>query len=201
VTRTDTRQRLLDAALPLVARGGLKALTHRAVESAAGVARGSATYHLGSRHEIVEGLMERLADLDVAAMDEALNRLAVDHLASGEVDLRAMVGGLVGAITAERDRVLARYWLMLEAARDESLQPIARRWREAFAALPEPVLTRLGVRAPATVSRDLVALLDGVIFEHVCTGQTDDLRERAVEAVVAFVTDRTPATRPAPPGT
>lgn len=193
MTRIDTRQRLLDAAIPLVARGGLRALTHRAVEGAAGVARGSATYHLGGRHEIVEGLMERLADLDVAAMDAALNRLAVEHLSSGTMDLRAMVGGLVQAVTRDHDRVLARYWLMLEAANDETLQPIARRWRGAFAALPEPLFARMGVRTPAEAARDLVALLDGVIFEHVCTGQTDDLQERAVGAVSAFVADRTGA--------
>ncbi len=198
MTRTDTRRHLLDAAIPLVARGGLKALSHRAVENAAGVARGSATYHLGSRHEIVAGLLERLAALDVAAMQDQLNRLAVDHLTSGRMDVDAVVRGVVGGLLEDPDRVLARYWLMLEATRDETLQPLVRGWRDAFATMPVPLLTGLGVVEPAAVARDLVALLDGILFEHLSTGRGDGLAERAAAAVTRFLHPRTDQGRPAP---
>jgi DNA-binding transcriptional regulator YbjK len=191
VARTDTRQRLLDAAIPLVANGGLRALSHRAVETAAGVARGSARYHLGSRHQIVEGLMERLAALDVAAMQAHLHRLAIDHLATGSMDLQAPVRSIITALMGDPDRVLARYWLMLEATRDDTLQPIVRRWRDAFVTIPEPLLARLGADDPAGMSRDLVALLDGVIFEHLSTGRVADLQERASATVSSFIRRQT----------
>lgn len=191
MTRTDTRQRLLDAAIPLVARGGLKALSHRAVENAAGVARGSATYHLGSRHEIVEGIMERLGALDLESLREQQHRVAMNLLAGATIDTVQVARSSFELLFGDRDRVLARYWLTLEAARDETLQPIVRRWREAFTGVPEALLSRLGAPDPASDAQDLVDLVDGMVFELLCTGRGDQLPERVVTAVVRFVRDRT----------
>ncbi len=191
MTRTDTRQRLLDAAIHLVARGGMRAMSHRAVETAAGAARGSTTYHLGTRHQMIEAVLGRLADLDVAAMQQELHRVSMDHLTTGTLDLETTVRGTVTALLGDRDRLLARYCLMVEAARDESLQPMLRRWREAFDQLPEPMLARLGAPEPAGAARDLVALLDGMIFAHLSTGREDELPDRAVRTLADFIRRRT----------
>jgi AcrR family transcriptional regulator len=191
VTRTDTRRRLLDAAIPLVARGGLKALSHRAVENAAGVARGSATYHLGSRHEIVEGIMERLGALDLESLREQQHQVATDFLATGAIDAEAVARSSFELLFGDRDRVLARYWLTLEAARDETLQPIVRRWRDAFTSVPASLLARLGAADPASDAQDLVDLVDGMVFELMCTGRDDQLPERVITALLRFVRDRT----------
>lgn len=188
--RSDTRRRLLDAALHLVAEGGLRAVTHRALENAAGVSRGSTTYHLGNRQQIVEALLQHLADLDAAALDSALRDLAVDQLAARSVDLATLAGRAIRALTEHPERVVARYTLMLEAARDETLRPIVRHWRSLFVTLPEPVFAALGVADPGTAARDMVAYMDGIIFEHLSTGQPD-LEARLVTALVAFADGRT----------
>lgn len=190
MTRTDTRRLLLDAAIPLVARGGLKALSHRAVEDAAGVARGSARYHLGSRHEIVEGLMERMGALELETLHEQQHRLAMEHLATGVIDIEGALRSTFAMVFADRDQVLARYWLTLEATRDESLQPIVRRWREAFAAAPVPLLTRLGASDPAGTAADLVDLVDGIVFALMCTGRDEGMLDRVVASAVRLIHER-----------
>lgn len=189
MVRSDTRRRLLDAALGLLAEGGLRAVTHRAVESAAGASRGSATYHLGNRQQIVEALLEHLADLDGRALDETLQRLALDQLSGATFDLAGLAERSVRALTAYPERTIARYSLMLEAARDETLRPLVRRWRSIFVTIPEPMLGALGVPEPAAVARDLVALMDGIIFEHLSTGRPD-LESRLAAALADFVTAR-----------
>jgi AcrR family transcriptional regulator len=192
VTRTgpDTRRRLLDAAIPLVARGGLKALSHRAVEDAAGVARGSARYHLGSRHEIVEGLMERMGALELETLREQQHRLALDYLATGVIDIETATRSTFAMVFADRDQVLARYWLTLEAARDDSLQPIVRRWREAFTSAAVPLLDRLGASDPAGTAADLVDLVDGIVFARMCTGREEGMLDRVVASAVRLIRER-----------
>lgn len=186
MSRTDTRQRLLDAAIKLIASGGLQSLSHRALENAAGAARGSTTYHLGTSHQIIEAVLDRLAELDTAAMQDTLRQLALDQLAAGTVDVAAAVRGIVAGLLDDRDRVIARYTLMIEAARDETLRPTIRRWRDAFVTIPEPLLARLGAPAPAEAARDLVALMDGIIFEHLSTGRPG-LEERVAATIATFI--------------
>jgi len=199
MARTDTRQRLLDAAITLVARGGMRALSHRALENEAGVSRGSTTYHLGTSHQIVEALLERLAELDAAAISDALGRLAIAQLAAPvtgeEPTTDAAVRLVTSALLVAPERALARYTLMIEAARDESLRPVIRRWRDEFAAIPAPMLARLGAEAPEDAARDMVALMDGIIFEHLSTGRSG-LEDRLAATVADYVRRLTSEPRP-----
>jgi AcrR family transcriptional regulator len=206
MVRSDTRERLLRAALTLVAEGGLRAVTHRALENAAGVSRGSTTYHLGNRQQIMEAILEYLADLDATDLQTMLQSLALLRLSAHPLDLEELIRRTVRVLLAQPERVIARYTLMLEAARDESLRPIVRRWRSVFAMLPEPLFIGLDTPDPAAAARGAVALMDGMIFEHLATGEPD-LEERLSRALTRFALGQivpnsvpgTPSTRPGQP--
>ena len=55
----DRRTVLLDAALELVGTQGMRGLTHRAVDAAAGVPPGSTSNHFRTREALVLGIVER----------------------------------------------------------------------------------------------------------------------------------------------
>ncbi|MBZ8142818.1 TetR family transcriptional regulator [Rubrivivax gelatinosus] len=98
-TRPDpgSRERLLQAGLTLAQRGGLKALTVRAVAAEAGANLGSFVYHFGSREAFVDELIERW----YAPMFSQLQGLA-DHPADPLAALRAALLEFVGWVVQHR---------------------------------------------------------------------------------------------------
>ncbi len=63
----DRRTEILDAALRVLAEHGMRGLTHRGVDAAAGIAPGSTSYYFRSRSALVEGCVARLVEIDQAA--------------------------------------------------------------------------------------------------------------------------------------
>lgn len=59
------REELIGAALEVVARSGLKGLTHRAVNDAAGAPAGSASNYFRTRQALVDGVVERIEQIDL----------------------------------------------------------------------------------------------------------------------------------------
>jgi AcrR family transcriptional regulator len=54
-----TKQKLLDAAATVVRRDGAQALTLDAVAAEAGVSKGGLLYHYGSKHQLIEAMVDR----------------------------------------------------------------------------------------------------------------------------------------------
>ncbi len=57
---------IADAAIATLAHGGMRGLTHRAVDRAAGLPEGSACYYFRTRRALLQATVERLAELDIA---------------------------------------------------------------------------------------------------------------------------------------
>lgn len=69
---TSTRaQRIADAAIALLAERGLRGLTHRAVDEAAGLPPGSTSNHARTRAALLSAALDRLAELEAAGFDPA----------------------------------------------------------------------------------------------------------------------------------
>ncbi|NRQ39657.1 TetR family transcriptional regulator [Nonomuraea sp. NN258] len=62
----DRRAVLADVAIELVATQGIRALTHRAVDAAAGMPIGTTSAYFRTRKALLTGLVRRMADLDEA---------------------------------------------------------------------------------------------------------------------------------------
>jgi AcrR family transcriptional regulator len=111
------RAELTDAAIAVVIRDGLHGLSHRAVDEAANVPRGTASNYFRSRDALVEATTRRLMDLHFALMNE--------HLA-GRPDRRNLVESLSAilehALTEHRGRYLAMLELALENTRNPQSQ-------------------------------------------------------------------------------
>src|SRR5215475_3750602 len=175
------RAEIADAAIATLARGGMRGLTHRAVDRAAGLPEGSASYYFRTRQALLQATVERLAELDGTDLRASTGIPALPGL-----DLDAFTGAATRIVeswlTTGRERQLARYELALEATRRPELrQALVAGW---FAAA--------GVREPGRRAADFVAFLDGLLFDQIAGAgsrelTTADLRA-TIRALLAAVT-------------
>jgi len=182
----DPRGRLLDAALSIVGSQGLRALTHRRIEDEAGLARGSARYHLGTSDQIIAATLEHAVLRDSRTNEAVLAKVGFEALAGSTTSLPEILATLVSAYLENPEALRARYELLLEATRRPSLEAEAQRWRAQFVSTAELALTAAGQADPHTVAVLLVACGDGLVFDALITGRTNapELAERAAVAIL-----------------
>lgn len=157
------RNLIADAAIGTVAVAGLRGLTHRAVDSAAGLPAGSTSYYFRTRSALISACYLRLAELSVADVErwEAEHgRLAPDRAAE------ALAALLYHWLTAGRERQLARFELSLEAARRPELRDDLQTAGLATRSKAADLLAALGAADPASAADMLVAWTDGLLYDR-----------------------------------
>jgi AcrR family transcriptional regulator len=116
------RERLLDAAVRLIAREGIDNVRIARIAAEAGVSAGLVHYHFDSRdallEEAIEHSYERAGDMRLATLDDG---------ATAAQRLRAMIDQCLPS-----DRPLREDWVLwvelwLRGARDPALRPVAAR--------------------------------------------------------------------------
>ncbi len=181
----DRRDQLLDEALELVADGGLGAVTHRAVERAAGVPHGSVTYHLGGRDELVDALIDRMvaaceAEVAVIARDVSMALAGAAGGADGAgLDVDAVADALVRWMDDGRRLHVARFELELAAARDPRLRERMSRAAAVFWRLCEPIALAMGSADPVRDGRAMGAAVDGLLLDRLTHDPEDPAIVRA----------------------
>ncbi|MEU5127460.1 TetR/AcrR family transcriptional regulator [Streptomyces mobaraensis] len=171
----DRRDRIVEAAVRVVAARGLGALSHRAVAAEADVPLGSTTYHFATLDDLLVEAVRRTARKwldDFAAWERDLSPDA--PLADAVADL------VVEAPAGDRSRLELEYELYAAALRRPAVRPVAAESVEEMAAV-------LGRRTPdAATARALAALLDGLLLQCLVTGRPFD-RAEVREAVARLV--------------
>ncbi|MEM9135378.1 MAG: TetR family transcriptional regulator [Actinomycetota bacterium] len=120
-TNPTRRKELADAGLRVLARAGARGLTHRAVDTEAGVPTGTCSNYFGSRDELLGALAEHV----FVRIGPTPERLA--ELARRRPDLDLLVDYIryiVERTTAEPDLTLALFELRLEARRRPGLAAV-----------------------------------------------------------------------------
>ncbi|QBI21137.1 TetR/AcrR family transcriptional regulator [Egibacter rhizosphaerae] len=171
-TRESTRDAILEGALEVLQRGGLRDARMEDVAAAAGFSRQSVYYHFRSREELLSALLDRgLGDLVgemqravASAPTEELVLVALRFFAANEVLCRLLVTELWGISgdPNEPREIVAR----LDA---EVTGPMARRLEEEAAA---GVIT---CDQPWITAQALLGQVTGVAFEPIVAGKTVDL--------------------------
>jgi DNA-binding transcriptional regulator YbjK len=155
----DRKSRLADAAIDVLGHDGVRALTHRAVDTRAGLPQGTCSYHFPTRNALLTAALERIAELDqadVAGRDlaEVLERWAASH------------------------RTRARFMLMLDPQARRELGPAAARLADGFVDRAE-ALTGSRERG-----RLLIALIDGLLLDEVTRGTVDaEIRRERLDVI------------------
>jgi DNA-binding transcriptional regulator YbjK len=161
-----TRDRLLRATIELLASGGSRAVTHRAVAEAAGAAHGSTRYYFANRDELIRAALRKLAEEDVAAVAAELER--VTHgAAEPERMAKRLAAFLAERIGRDFDRELSRYELFLLAAREPALRQDLDAWGDAYRRLFSSILEQLGSAEPETDAHLILSVGNALLLEQV----------------------------------
>ncbi|MDK1344742.1 TetR family transcriptional regulator C-terminal domain-containing protein [Streptomyces sp. 378] len=153
-----------DTSLALLAERGMRGLTHRAVDEAAGLPQGSTSNLARTRQALLELAVRRLADREARVL--GLHEMPDPRAGAGPL-ADALALATHRALTGNRTLTLARYELALEATRRPELRAYfdaaGARFRDQLAAL----VTGLGSTDPARHTLSLIAWADGLMFSCV----------------------------------
>lgn len=149
------RQALLHATIVIVSRGGLRALTYRAVAAEAGVSHGLVRHHFGTRDQLIADAMEFAIQESLRGSNMLRSGLTVDEFAVGIETLA----------DSQSDVQAFQYELLLESRRRPELRRFAERHYDAHRQAISAQLINLGVTEPGL--SDLIwYALDGLVFNQ-----------------------------------
>lgn len=186
---SNRRTQLLDAALRIAGERGLRAVTHRSIEDAAEVPRGSAVYHFRTKPQLIEAMVARLAEVEEHRSADLGHAVAM-ALASGQGadHLEALIAEIVRWIDTDRAFALAHYELALAGARDDHLRAIMSAAAATLWRLAEPIAVAAGSADSARDARIVVSVLDGLLLDRVTHDpQDDELTAIALRRVFAGI--------------
>lgn len=164
---------IADTALALLAERGMRGLTHRAVDEAAGLPQGSTSNHARTRAALLAAAVRRLAEREARVLTpdemphpggspldtaDGRNDDALDAVAD------ALALALHRALTGQRALLIARYELALEATRRPELREFYDTAGRGFREPLEALLTALGSPEPRRHAQSLAAWCEGLMF-------------------------------------
>lgn len=169
---SDRRAHVLDTAIEIIARDGVRALTHRAIDTALALPAGSTSYYFRTRHALLTAIVDRITLRSRADFRDAFGGRppavqAGTTVADTATEAATAIGSWLDALIARRRAdVVARYALALELRGDSELHE--RLMRCLFSAEHATELcTELGIADPTAAAADLLAVLDGAVFDRV----------------------------------
>ena len=172
----------------MLADGGARRLTHRAVDTAAGLPVGSTSNLFRSRAELVAGILQHMLDREQRAVSELGRSPMLASSTFGESQLVAFLGALIAeALGPGRRATLARRALFAEAATDpvvaEQLLGASRYWFD----LMTDLVSRAGGRDARRRARWLMAYGDGLISDQLARPEADFDPTAAIAPAVAGI--------------
>jgi DNA-binding transcriptional regulator YbjK len=172
---TPRQEHLLSSAITVVAGSGMRGLTHRAVDRAAGLPEGSCSVYYRTR----SALLTALTDFSAARMIQDVSAMAarLPDPEPGKADEH--VRELLHRWLAEPSLLITISELGFEAVRSPELAGPLEKWRTELTALVERIMTRgpepmtqSGLRAKACV-----ACLDGILMSALVSVPSGERRE------------------------
>jgi DNA-binding transcriptional regulator YbjK len=193
VAVTDREVLLLDAAIQVLADGGVRRLTHRAVDAQAGLPLGSTSNRFRTRDALLAGVLRRLLEREAAIWTQ----LSL-HTSTHSIDEFASRLGRVVEVLGEAERALtvARHAVFAEATQRSTLRAALDAGRRQLGDSLSPLLGELGSADPGGDLRRLLALVDGLLIGQLIDPAPDFTPGRTIAALLHGLWDRAPAPRP-----
>ena len=168
------REALLRATVVVVASGGLRALTYRAVAAEAGVSHGLVRHHFGTRDQLIAEAMEY-------AIDESLKG---SNMVGAALTAEMFAAGIESLADRESGSQAFQYELLLESRRRPELRQLAERHYLAYREAISRQLARLGVHDPELTELIWFAL-DGIVFKQLVLPESVEPALSRLRALVA----------------
>jgi len=171
------RDALLQAAVELIAEGGVNTVTHRAVAARAELPPSTTGYFFAS-----------IDDLAAEALREYAGRAVGEYRAraAAAADADALIEA-VATLTFDAPGELAQITTYLEASRNPAMREPVGEVLDAYRRLAEDVLTAVGLPDAATASLAFVALLDGFTLRHLARPDAPPDVDKVIGAMQAML--------------
>jgi AcrR family transcriptional regulator len=181
----DRESRLLDAAIDVLGTHGMRQLTHRAVDAAAGLPVGSTSNRFRTRESLLVGVLRRILQRETAMW----TRLAIDIRTPTVEAVAGAIGRLLEELTDE-GRVLsqARRTIFVEATNHPALRSEITHLQDEIGIWMVPLLTELGTSDPSHDVHHLLALMDGLVINQLTSPRSDFDPATAITALLNGLT-------------
>ena len=156
------QQRLLAAAVRVVASGGLRGLTHRAVDAEAGLPLGTCSAYMRTRLALLTRLTEYVAAQFAEDIASLTGRIE-DHVGQEGYAVQ-QTGAMLRSWLAEPDLLLVRMELSIEGARQPAVAEIFAAQSRQLVDIVQHALDAAGHDHGPTRAVTLIAALDGVLL-------------------------------------
>lgn len=177
------REALLRATVVVVARGGLRALTYRAVAEEAGVAHALVWRHFGSRN----GLIAAATEYTFTPTIESTGYLSGDGVPG------TFARHIPQLLVTEADVIAFQYEVMLESRRQPALREAVDQLYARYRLATEQSLQTHGISADSALATLVFAALDGIVLQGLVLDDVTTARRsiRALQSLLEAYADRT----------
>lgn len=168
----ERRELIANSAIRIIARDGVRALTHRVVDKEAGIPQGATSHHARTRLALLELIVNTLAERAIADAKHAaafLNATVQGEHQLSIADLAGVITKLVETLSDRRDDMKARYALVLELDDEPLLRGKLTTQSEVHAITREvtaTLLDRAGLPASDKRIEELISLTDALVFQR-----------------------------------
>lgn len=186
------RRDILVATLALVRRGGIPAVTSRAVAREAGVPLGSLSYYFDGKDDLLEQALLLHVDEEVARLRDISEALA----AEGEPDPQRAAAAFTSVLREGDLSTIAQFELYLEAGRNPALRAAAARCFAAYEEVVAQTLTAAGLPDAEQAAPLFVAFADGLGLRQLAAPDTALALDEGLLRLFAGFTAGAPTPRP-----
>ncbi|TPQ15636.1 TetR family transcriptional regulator [Streptomyces sporangiiformans] len=151
------RTALLEAAIEVIAEGGVGKATHRSIAARAGMPLSTTSYFFSSLDDLIAAALQVVADRISARVEEALRK--IDEAALGPEE--SIEPFLEQLLSTPQSELTAQFEIYLECARRPQLQATAHQIMASIERAAEASLRALGISHATRRAPMVVAMLDG----------------------------------------
>ena len=158
----ERRTQILDAAIDILCDDGVGGLTHRQVDSRAGVPAGTTSNYFRTRQTLLEATAARTVDLHwqrVELLQAAVGPMSRDAL-------KALMIRMLDPDEQFRRWTLARFELFMESTRREELQPMMKELQAAAVKSATLIFEAAGFTPAPERMDELSRVLNGFVFSN-----------------------------------
>ena len=167
---TPIRVRVLDAAIDLLATGGLRALTHARIDERADLPKGSTSNYFRTRAALLIGVSEWIVEQELRPVRAAFSPRTPAEL------IDAMCALLEVTTHENRDLTTARLVLFMEANHNAALREALSRGRATLGEGIVSALAEMGARDPQAATEAVAACFEGLLLHRIARHDTTDPR-------------------------
>lgn len=167
---TPIRERVLEAAIDLLATGGLRALTHVRIDERADLPKGSTSNYFRTRAALLVGVTDWI-------VEQELRPVSVAFAPRSSAELIDAMCALLEVTTREnRDLTTARLVLFMEASHNAVLREALSRGRATLEAGIVSALAEMGARDPHAAAEAIAACFEGLLLHRIARHDNTDPR-------------------------